>query len=161
MVRVYLFIVTQTRALLWEALSTCNACHGGMPQNSQFCRDTPCTQSTQNSSRCTAQKYRPKISTIILKGKHSSGICLYIMMHAPRYVVVTIFPAIRRIVIFDALFSLRCEYRNMAPGGYSQSCDFRHGFRDKWWSGQTLRESYTSAIYTHIHIHAYLCADQL
>ena len=49
----------------------------------------------------------------------------------------------------------------MAPGGYSQSCDFRHGFRDKWWSGRSLRDLYIGSMYAHIHIHAYLCADQL
>ena len=45
----------------------------------------------------------------------------------------------------------------MAPGGYSQSCDFRRGFCDKWLSGRSLRESYISAVYTHIHIHRITC----
>ena len=31
----------------------------------------------------------------------------------------------------------------------SQSCDFRRGFRDKWW---TLRESYIAAVHTHSRI---------
>ena len=41
----------------------------------------------------------------------------------------------------------------MAPGGYSQSCDFRRGFRDKWWSGRSLRDLYIGSMYTHIHMH--------
>ena len=28
------------------------------------------------------------------------------------------------------------------------------------WSERSLRESYILAVYTHIHIHTYLCADQ-